>query len=144
VNSTQQDDDDYRRSDPQTSVFHRLLVADAGGFGSACLPPTAPLPILLGSLTDNRALANLQKRLFGPLDNEAVFLHFFDLAYDSAVCQDLIVTLKLRDQVLKLLLLSLLRKDNEEIEDAVHDQQRQEDANRAEYSSAASGVLKKQ
>ena len=65
---------------------------------------------------------------------------FFQDADDTTVCYDLIAILKLRDHVLQLLLLPLLRKDNEKIKDAEDQHKRKQAPNQ----TPTAGVLKKQ
>ena len=97
--------------------------------------------MLFGTLADDRALSYLEKRFLGTLNDVAVISDLFDLPDDAAVSDDLIVDLKLRDHVLQLLALSLLRKDYEEIEDAEDKEEWQNRRDPPETTTAS--VLKK-
>jgi hypothetical protein len=81
--------------------------------------------LLIRFLADYRAFADLQKGLFGTLNDKAGFFDLFDLSDDAAVGYDLIVYLELGDHFLQLLFLFFLRHDHEEIEDAENKDERQ-------------------
>jgi hypothetical protein len=88
---------------------------------------------------DDGALADLEERFLGALDDETCVLHFLYFSDYPAIRDDLIVDLQLRDQILKLLPLLLLRKDNKEVKDAEYQEERQKGPNK---TPAAAGILK--
>src|SRR5688572_3685553 len=93
--------------------------------------------LLFRLLTDDGGFSDLQKGFFRALDNKTRVFHFLDPTNDTTVGDDLVVYLKLRDHLLKLLLLALLRQDHKKIENTKDKNERQQ-----RPQQTASAVLK--
>src|SRR5205823_13292648 len=97
TNTDNRDRNNKTCSNPQTRVFHCLLLPQR-------TPRTKNISVFLNPVhsvakslfrfsADYRTLSHLEKRFLGTLNNKTCFLYLFDFPDDSAICDDFVIYL---------------------------------------------------